>query len=239
MPRKGRANAAAPPAAWCRCRCSPRAGTPAPSPHILGVRAFGTQLLCEQVVGRALRRQSYDLNEEALFNVEYADVLGIPVRLHRPAGARQAAEAAGDGCGKGDHPGRDACEIRFPRVQGYRVELPEGTRRRQVRPLHPGPHPGHRRPIRDAQCRHHRRGRRPEPDPPPRPAPRHAGLPPHQDPAGCTPCRVPGISLLGTFGRWNDVAATKPAFSVTRCSHTWAQAITMTAWRRGSSNNRF
>ena len=46
--------------------------------HILGVRAFGTQLLCEQVIGRALRRQSYDLNEDNLFNVEYADVLGIP-----------------------------------------------------------------------------------------------------------------------------------------------------------------
>jgi type III restriction enzyme len=46
--------------------------------HVLGIRAFGTQLLCEQVVGRALRRQSYDLNEEGLFNVEYADVLGIP-----------------------------------------------------------------------------------------------------------------------------------------------------------------
>ena len=46
--------------------------------HVLGVRAFGTQLLCEQVIGRALRRQSYDLNEAGLFNVEYADVLGIP-----------------------------------------------------------------------------------------------------------------------------------------------------------------
>ena len=46
--------------------------------HVLGVRAFGTQLLCEQVIGRALRRQSYELNEENLFNVEYADVLGIP-----------------------------------------------------------------------------------------------------------------------------------------------------------------
>ncbi len=32
--------------------------------HVLGVRAFGTQLLCEQVIGRALRRQSYDLNED-------------------------------------------------------------------------------------------------------------------------------------------------------------------------------
>ncbi len=46
--------------------------------HILGVRAFGTQLLCEQVVGRALRRQSYDLNEDGLLSVEYADILGIP-----------------------------------------------------------------------------------------------------------------------------------------------------------------
>ena len=46
--------------------------------HILGVRAFGTQLLCEQVVGRALRRQSYELNEDGLFDVEYADVLGVP-----------------------------------------------------------------------------------------------------------------------------------------------------------------
>ena len=46
--------------------------------HVLGVRAFGTQLLCEQVIGRALRRQSYDLNDDGLFNVEYADVLGIP-----------------------------------------------------------------------------------------------------------------------------------------------------------------
>src|SRR5271157_5985140 len=50
--------------------------------HVLGIRAFGTQLLCEQVIGRALRRQSYELNEEGpdkgLFNVEYADVFGVP-----------------------------------------------------------------------------------------------------------------------------------------------------------------
>ena len=35
--------------------------------HVLGIRAFGTQLLCEQVIGRALRRQSYELNEEGRF----------------------------------------------------------------------------------------------------------------------------------------------------------------------------
>ena len=46
--------------------------------HVLGVRAFGTQLLCEQAVGRSLRRQSYELNDDGVFPVEYADVLGIP-----------------------------------------------------------------------------------------------------------------------------------------------------------------
>ena len=45
--------------------------------HILGIRAFGTQLLCEQVVGRSLRRYSYDLDDN-LFTVEYADIMGIP-----------------------------------------------------------------------------------------------------------------------------------------------------------------
>ena len=93
--------------------------------HVLGVRAFGTQLLCEQVIGRALRRQSYDLNEEGLFNVEYADVLGVPFDFTaRPVVAppqppRQTIQV------KAVRPERDHLEIRFPRVQGYRVELPE------------------------------------------------------------------------------------------------------------------
>ena len=47
--------------------------------HIMGVRAFGTQLLCEQVVGRGLRRVSYDVDPKTgHFPVEYADVLGVP-----------------------------------------------------------------------------------------------------------------------------------------------------------------
>ena len=93
--------------------------------HVLGVRAFGTQLLCEQVIGRALRRQSYDLNEDDLFDVEYADVLGIPFDFTaRPVVAppqppRETVHV------RAITPERDACEIRFPRVQGYRVELPE------------------------------------------------------------------------------------------------------------------
>jgi type III restriction enzyme len=93
--------------------------------HILGVRAFGTQLLCEQVVGRGLRRQSYDLNEQGLFNVEYADVLGIPFDfaakpvVSPPAKPRETVRV------HAVRPDRDALEIVFPRVEGYRVELPE------------------------------------------------------------------------------------------------------------------
>jgi len=93
--------------------------------HVLGVRAFGTQLLCEQVIGRALRRQSYDLNEEGLFNVEYADVLGIPFnftdqpKVTPPQPPRETIHV------RAVRPDRDKLEIRFPRVQGYRVELPK------------------------------------------------------------------------------------------------------------------
>ena len=94
--------------------------------HVLGVRAFGTQLLCEQVIGRALRRQSYDLNEEGLFNVEYADVLGIPFDFTaKPVIAPPAAAAGNHPGASAVRPDRDALEIRFPRVSGYRVELPE------------------------------------------------------------------------------------------------------------------
>ncbi len=93
--------------------------------YVLGVRAFGTQLLCEQVIGRALRRQSYDLNEDGLFNVEYADVLGIPFDFTAkpvvvaPKPPRETVHV------KAVRPERDALEIHFPRVAGYRVELPE------------------------------------------------------------------------------------------------------------------
>ena len=101
--------------------------------HILGIRAFGTQLLCEQVVGRALRRQSYELNPEladeknpeGLFDVEYADILGIPFDftakpvISKPQPPRESVHV------RAIRPERDKLEIRFPRVAGYRVELPD------------------------------------------------------------------------------------------------------------------
>jgi len=77
------------------------------------------------VIGRALRRQSYDLNEDNLFNVEYADVFGIPFdftakpTVAPPQKPRETIHV------KAVRPDRDALEIKFPRVQGYRVELQE------------------------------------------------------------------------------------------------------------------
>ena len=92
--------------------------------HVLGVRAFGTQLLCEQVVGRALRRQSYELTADGRFDVEYADVLGIPFDFTaepvvvRPIKPRQTTHI------RAVRPERDALAIEFPRVEGYSHELP-------------------------------------------------------------------------------------------------------------------
>ena len=90
--------------------------------HVLGIRAFGTQLLCEQVIGRALRRQSYEVNEEGpdkgLYNVEYADVFGIPFDFTAkpvvapPQPPRETVQV------RAVSPERDALEIRFPRVRG-------------------------------------------------------------------------------------------------------------------------
>ncbi|MCC6002432.1 MAG: DEAD/DEAH box helicase family protein [Pararhodobacter sp.] len=93
--------------------------------HILGVRAFGTQLLCEQVVGRGLRRQSYDLNDEGLFNVEYADILGIPFDFAAKPVVAPHAKPRETVRVHAVKPDRDALEITFPRVEGYRVELPD------------------------------------------------------------------------------------------------------------------
>lgn len=47
--------------------------------HIMGIRAFSSQLLCEQVVGRGLRRTSYEVNPKTgLFDAEYVNIFGVP-----------------------------------------------------------------------------------------------------------------------------------------------------------------
>ncbi len=93
--------------------------------HILGIRAFGTQLLCEQVIGRALRRQSYEVEADGLLLPEYADIFGIPFDFTgkpAPATPQKPRESV---LVQAVRPFRDHLAIRFPRVEGYRVDLPE------------------------------------------------------------------------------------------------------------------
>jgi type III restriction enzyme len=93
--------------------------------HVLGIRAFGTQLLCEQVIGRALRRQSYELNEKNIFDVEYADVLGIPFDFTAKPQIADPKPPHGTIHVFAVSPERDALEIKFPRVAGYCAEFAE------------------------------------------------------------------------------------------------------------------
>ena len=115
--------------------------------HIVGLRAFGSQLLCEQVAGRALRRRyyelvAYDKHGEPVtgttkadkariaaykFPPEYARIIGIPFK------AFQRGKASGGTGPEGDEvtairalPERSALEINFPNLLGYREELGSG-----------------------------------------------------------------------------------------------------------------
>ena len=93
--------------------------------HILGVRAFRSQLLCEQVVGRGLRRRSYAVNDAGYFEPEYANVYGIPFQFissdkptKDPLPPKPVQEVAA-------LEGRAPLRITFPKLDGYRVELPD------------------------------------------------------------------------------------------------------------------
>ncbi|MPZ67513.1 MAG: restriction endonuclease [Pseudonocardiaceae bacterium] len=93
--------------------------------HILGIRAFRSQLLCEQVVGRGLRRRSYAVNDDGRFEPEYANVYGIPFQfipsdrpVKEPPPPRPVQEVTAV-------TGREHLRITFPKLDGYRVELPD------------------------------------------------------------------------------------------------------------------
>src|SRR3990170_5741078 len=91
--------------------------------HILGVRAFGTQLLCEQVIGRGLRRRSYALNEEGHFDPEYAEVYGVPFSFIPCSGSTREVKPGPIPTRVRALADRIACEITFPRLVGYRYEI--------------------------------------------------------------------------------------------------------------------
>jgi len=103
--------------------------------HILGVRAFGTQLLCEQVVGRGLRRMTYVTERRTLalngktvefdaFPVEYAEVYGVPFSFIPCSGSNANPKPGPTPTRVRALEDRIACEITFPRLLGYRYELP-------------------------------------------------------------------------------------------------------------------
>lgn len=92
--------------------------------HILGIRRFGSQLLCEQVVGRGLRRRSYAVNEEGRFDPEYAEIYGVPFAFipGRPVKEPPPRPPAVEVYAVDD---RADLRITFPKLDGYRIEIPD------------------------------------------------------------------------------------------------------------------
>jgi type III restriction enzyme len=94
--------------------------------HILGIRAFGSQLLCEQVVGRGLRRRSYAVNDDGYFEPEYAEIYGVPFSFIRTEpGSGDIKKPARNPVRVRAVPERQESRITFPKLEGYRVELPD------------------------------------------------------------------------------------------------------------------
>lgn len=95
--------------------------------HILGLRAFHSQLLCEQVVGRGLRRMDYTPDPATgLLTAEYVDIFGVPFSLIPFKGRQPGGSAPPEDRPKHEVmalPERKAFEIRFPVVEGYVVSL--------------------------------------------------------------------------------------------------------------------
>jgi type III restriction enzyme len=88
--------------------------------HIIGLRPFMSQLLCEQVVGRGLRRNSYQLNDDGKFSEEVAKVLGVPFEVI-PFKANPTGPAPPKVKRFHVHavPEKEQFQIGYPRVEGY------------------------------------------------------------------------------------------------------------------------
>lgn len=114
--------------------------------HVCGVRAFGSQLLCEQVAGRALRRRSYELlpynkDGEEIYNKdikrykpenivykfppEYAHIIGVPFKTFKGGGNGVTPPTKPKTVIKAVEE-RKEFEITFPNIVGYRSETPDG-----------------------------------------------------------------------------------------------------------------
>ncbi len=88
--------------------------------HIVGLRPFMSQLLCEQVVGRALRRTRYTLNEQNKFSEEVAQIFGVPYQIVPfKANAGGVVPPPVKRWHVHSLPARTKYLIRYPRVEGY------------------------------------------------------------------------------------------------------------------------
>jgi type III restriction enzyme len=91
--------------------------------HIVGLRPFMSQLLCEQVVGRGLRRRDYEVREDGRLTEEVAKILGVPFEVipFKQTGTRRPAKP------KRSHvqavPAKAEFEIEFPRVERYQQSI--------------------------------------------------------------------------------------------------------------------
>lgn len=93
--------------------------------HILGVRAFDSQLLCEQVLGRGLRRRDYDTldPETGFFTEEYVDVYGIPFSVIPYKGKPKDLPPEKPKYHVRALTGRSHLELKFPNIEGYTFSL--------------------------------------------------------------------------------------------------------------------
>ena len=94
--------------------------------HIMGIRAFGSQLLCEQVAGRALRRVNYDtFDKKGRFTPEYAQIIGVPFSFFKKGASVTPVQSQNVVNIYSLPERREKYEITFPNVIGYRLETDE------------------------------------------------------------------------------------------------------------------
>ncbi len=91
--------------------------------HILGIRAFRSQLLCEQVVGRGLRRMNYAVNADGMFEPEYAEVYGVPFSFIPCSGSGGEPKPGPTPTRVTALADRVDARITFPRLTGYRFDI--------------------------------------------------------------------------------------------------------------------
>lgn len=85
--------------------------------HVMGLRAFTSQLLCEQVIGRGLRRVSYERDENGLFYPEYVNVFGVPLSIFQDMGeGGETPPPPKPSVQIEVVPGRNAFEVRWPNI---------------------------------------------------------------------------------------------------------------------------